>query len=89
MNPYLKQLKSLQAAAQTTEALADLWQWLYDNHIDLPTIEEMIKGRHWSWLTENGEFTNAQIREFDAYVQEYEQARVSLLVNEVNSFARL
>lgn len=87
-NPFRKQLKSLQAEMQAVEALTDVWQWLYDNHIDLTTINEMIKGRHWDWIIENGEYSHAQIKEFDAYVREYEQARISQLVNKANCLTK-
>lgn len=80
MNPYLKQLKTLQAEVQEAEALADVWQWLYEHQVSLDTIEAMITGRHWEWVTDSEDYTHGEIREFDQLSRHYEDKRLARLL---------
>ena len=80
INPYLKQIKTLQAEAQEAEALADVWQWLYEHQVSLDTIEALIGGRHWRWVTDSEDYTHGEIREFKQLSAHYEDKRLARLL---------
>ncbi|MCB9296300.1 MAG: hypothetical protein H6559_24760 [Lewinellaceae bacterium] len=80
INPYLRQLKTFLAKSQEAEALADVWQWLYDHQVSLDTIEAVIGGRHWEWITESEDYTHLEIREFKQLTAHYENKRLASLL---------